>query len=147
MEKNRNGTKYDDIIDLPHHVSKTRPRMSAYDRAAQFSPFMALTGYEEAVEETARLTDAAIELTEESRLIIGERLQRLGESEEETGEIRITHFVPDERKAGGAYVTVTGTVASVDAYSGRITMSDRTVIPFDCIIDIDGEFFSPREEH
>ena len=93
---------YDDIIDLPHHVSSTRPRMPMIDRAAQFQPFRALTGYEDAVRETARLTDRRIELTEEEKARLDAALQRLMDSISSRPQVSVTWFQPDKRKAGGA---------------------------------------------
>lgn len=129
--------KYDDIIDLPHHVSKTRQRMSMIDRAAQFSPFAALVGYEDAVEETARLTDKKIELTEESKLSISEKLRTVSENAEDGMTVRITYFVPDKKKEGGAYVTALGAVKYIDEYDRIVIMADKTVIPIDQIWDVE----------
>ena len=129
--------KYDDIIDLPHHVSKTRQRMSMIDRAAQFSPFAALVGYEEAVEETARLTDKKIELTEESKLSISEKLRTVSENAEDEMTVRITYFVPDKKKEGGEYVTALGAVKYIDEYDRIVIMADKTVIPIDQIWDVE----------
>ena len=97
--------QYNDIIDLPHHISTTRPRMSMLDRAAQFSPFAALTGYDAAIKETGRLTGQRIELTEECRAVLDRKQQVLLENLAEHPEVSVTYFVPDERKSGGAYVT------------------------------------------
>ena len=129
--------KYDDIIDLPHHVSKTRQRMSMIDRAAQFSPFAALVGYEDAVEETARLTDKKIELTEESKFSISEKLRTVSENAEEEMTVRITYFVPDKKKEGGEYVTALGAVKYIDEYDRIVIMADKTVIPIDQIWDVE----------
>ena len=108
--------QYNDIIDLPHHISTTRPRMSMLDRAAQFSPFAALTGYDAAIKETGRLTGQRIELTEECRAVLDRKQQVLLENLAEHPEVSVTYFVPDERKSGGAYVTVAGRVKKVDEY-------------------------------
>ena len=129
--------KYDDIIDLPHHVSKTRQRMSMIDRAAQFSPFAALVGYEDAVEETARLTDKKIELTEESKFSISEKLRTVSENAEDEMTVRITYFVPDKKKEGGEYVTALGAVKHIDEYDRIVIMADKTVIPIDQIWDVE----------
>lgn len=129
--------KYDDIIDLPHHVSKTRQRMSMIDRAAQFSPFAALVGYEDAVEETARLTDKKIELTEESKLSISEKLRTVSENAEDGMTVRITYFVPDKKKEGGEYVTALGAVKYIDEYDRIVIMADKTFIPIDQIWDVE----------
>ena len=95
-------TQYDDIIHLPHHVSKTRPQMSMLDRAAQFPPFAALTGYEDAIQETGRLTDTKVEIGEEVREELDRKQQYLQDIIADRPEITITYFVPDERKAGGS---------------------------------------------
>ena len=130
--------RYDDIIHLPHHVSPTRPRMSVADRAAQFSPFAALTGYDAAVKETARLTDEQIELDENSKTILNEKLQMILERLGEQIEVQITYFRPDSRKSGGAYVTATGVVKKIDTYERSVMMADGTKILIDRIYEIDG---------
>ena len=130
--------RYDDIIHLPHHVSPTRPRMSVADRAAQFSPFAALTGYDAAVKETARLTDEQIELDENSKTILNEKLQMILERLGEQIEVQITYFRPDSRKSGGAYVTATGVVKKIDTYERSVIMADGTKILIDRIYEIDG---------
>ena len=104
------SNKYDKIINLPHHVSSTRPHMSMIDRAAQFSPFAALTGYDAAVRETARLTEQKIELDEYEKAALDQRILLLQEHLKELPEVTITHFVPDERKDGGKYVSITEAV-------------------------------------
>ena len=106
MNTTVNEHRYDDIINLPHHQSATRPHMSNYDRAAQFAPFAALTGYDDAVKETARLTDRRIELDEGEKAAIDQRLLLVQERLPEPTEVTITYFVSDKRKAGGAYVSV-----------------------------------------
>lgn len=133
--------KYDDIIDLPHHVSYRHARMSRIDRAAQFSPFAALTGYEAAVQETARLTEGQKELDETARTLLNEKLRMLADFLDKRPQVTITYFRPDERKSGGAYVTVSGTVRAVDEYAHTVTMSDGTVIPMGHIREISGEVF------
>lgn len=138
---NENNHKYDDIIDLPHHVSATRPRMSMIDRAAQFSPFAALTGYDAAIKETGRLTDARIELSEESQAILDRKQQLLVDNLADHPEVAVTYFVPDERKAGGAYVTATGRVKKVDDYQRLLLLTDGTKIPLDEILDMESELF------
>ena len=128
---------YEDIIHLPHHQSKVHPRMPVSARAAQFAPFAALTGYEDAVEETARLTEERIELTEEAKAMIDQKLQYLRDHLDEHPEVTLTYFVPDSRKAGGAYVTVRGVLKATDQMAGTITLLDRTVIPIKDITRID----------
>ena len=142
---NANNHYYDDIIDLPHHVSATRPRMSMIDRAAQFSPFAALTGYDAAIKETGRLTDRRIELSEESCAALDRKQQLLLENLADQPEVSVTYFVPDERKSGGAYVTVTGIVKKVDDYQRLLLLTDGTKIPLDEILDMESELFSKME--
>ena len=129
-------SRYSDIIDLPHHVSAQRPRMSMLSRAAQFSPFAALTGYEDSIREAARLTDARIELDECTKAALDAKL-RILQSDPQMP-VSITYFVPDARKAGGAYVTAEGSVRKIDRHIVR--MADRTEIPLECIIEIEGDF-------
>jgi hypothetical protein len=124
----QNEHRYDDIIRLPHHVSPTRPHMSRWNRAAQFSPFAALTGYEDAVRETARLTESPAELDESRRAELSEALRQLYDRESERPAARITYFVYDPYKAGGAYVTIEGAVKKVDPVYHTVTMADGTVI-------------------
>ncbi len=137
--------KYDEIIDLPHHVSKTRPQMPMSDRAAQFSPFAALTGYDSAIKETGRLTDEKIELGEESLTALNARYQMLMDVLAEGPEVRITYFKPDERKAGGAYVTITGAIRKIDDFEQIIIMQDGTRIPMGDVLSLEGELFSVLE--
>lgn len=101
---------YDDIINLPHHTSTSRPRMSTHDRAAQFSPFAALTGYESAITEAGRLTDKRFELDEYVKADLNERLCKLRDHIDEQPDVSIVYFQPDDKKSGGAYITVTGGV-------------------------------------
>lgn len=136
---------YEDIINLPHHVSKTRPQMSMLDRAAQFSPFAALTGYDAAVKETGRLTDEKIELDEEALTALDMKYQLLMDALADAPEVTITYFQPDERKAGGKYVSATGAVKKLDDFERRITMQDGAKIPVDDVLSIDGELFSSLE--
>lgn len=133
------------IMGLPHHVSKTRPQMPMSDRAAQFAPFAALTGYDSAIKETGRLTDERIELDEGALTALNMRYQLLMDALDEEPEVEITYFKPDERKAGGAYVTATGAVIKVDDFERLITMQDGTKIPMDDILSIDGELFLSLE--
>lgn len=133
--------EYDDIINLPRPVSKTRPRMKMIDRAAQFSPFAALTGYDAAVKETARLTDRRIELSEDMKIALNDRLQIIADRIKEQPEVAITYFEPDKRKKGGAYITANGTVKKIDEYNRTVIMTDGTLIPIDEIISIDGQIF------
>ena len=125
---------YDDIINLPHPNSAKHPRMSMIDRAAQFSPFAALTGHGAAIEETARLTDRRIELTEEEKTVLDEKLRLLLET---GGEGMITYFLPDERKDGGAYVAKLGTIKKIDPLEGRVILTDHTPIHIEDILEIE----------
>jgi hypothetical protein len=132
---------YDDIINLHRPISKTHPQMPISGRAAQFSPFAALTGHSVAIEETARLTDRRIELDEAVKLALNDKLQIIAERIREQPEIQITYFQPDEKKAGGAYITAVGTVKKMDEYQRVVRMSNGTVIPIDEIIRIEWEVF------
>ena len=136
---------YDDIINLPHHTSRTRPHMSAYDRAAQFSPFAALTGHDAAITETARLTDNRVELDEYSKADLNQRLCIIQDRMDEQTKVSITYFQPDQKKSGGAYITAAGCVKKIEEYEHAVVMKDDTKIPIDQIIAIDGELFGSIE--
>ncbi|MER2151714.1 MAG: hypothetical protein ABS900_08875 [Candidatus Limivicinus sp.] len=129
--------RYDDIIDLPHHVSEKHPQMPMLDRAAQFSPFAALTGYDAAIVETARLTDQKRELTEEQKQEISEGLHELQKRLKNDPLVTVTFFQPDDRKSGGVYRTVTGNAKKVDEYLGMLLLTDGTAIPFDSILSME----------
>ena len=135
------SSKYDKIINLPHHVSSTRPHMSMIDRAAQFSHFAALTGYDAAVKETARLTEQKIELDEYEKVALDQRILLLQDHLKEHPEVTITYFVPDERKDGGKYVSITGAVKKIDTYEKQIVLMDKSKIPIENILNMDGEVF------
>ena len=137
--------KYNEIMGLPHHVSKNRPQMPMSDRAAQFAPFAALTGYDAAIKETGRLTGERIELDVEALSALDMKYQILMEALDEAPEVTITYFQPDERKAGGKYVSAVGAVKKIDDFERRITMRDGTRIPMDDVLSIDGEMFSSLE--
>ena len=137
--------QYDDIINLPHHVSATRPQMSMVNRAAQFSPFAALTGYDAVIKETGRLTDHRIELSEDSRANLDRKQQLLLDSLADHPEVSVTYFIPDERKAGGAYVTVTGIVKKLDDFQRIMVLTDGTVIPLDEILKLESDLFRELE--
>lgn len=136
---------YEDIINLPHHISPTRQQMPMSDRAAQFSPFAALTGYDAAIKETGRLTDERIELDVEVLSALDMKYQLLMEALDEAPEVIITYFRPDERKAGGKYVSAVGAVKKIDDFERRITMQDGAKIPMDDVLSIEGELFSVLE--
>lgn len=128
--------KYDDIIHLPHHVSSTRAHMPMLDRAAQFMPFRALTGYEDAVQETARLTDEKIELTEDEKNLLDRELQKLADRIDDHPQVTLTWFRPDKRKAGGAYVTTTGQLKKIDDLEGALILVSGERIVIEDILDI-----------
>lgn len=132
---------YEDIINLPHHVSRTRPQMSMLDRAAQFSPFAALTGYDAAIKETGRLTDEKIELDEDTKAALDMKQAYLVEVIDEQPEISITYFLPDTKKSGGEYVTVTGNLKRFDEYERLLILTDGKKIPMDDIADIECDLF------
>ncbi|MDY2618489.1 MAG: hypothetical protein SOW00_06795 [Oscillospiraceae bacterium] len=132
---------YDDIIDLPHHVSETHPPMSRADRAAQFSPFAALTGYDAAVRETARVTERRIELDEGVKAELNARLNCILEHLPEHPQVSITYFMPDEKKSGGAYRTVTGAVRKLDSFAKTLTLVDGTVVSMEEMVHVEGNLF------
>ena len=127
---------YADMLDLPHHVSHTRPQMSMHDRAAQFSPFQALTGYGAAIQETGRLTDHRIELAEDRRGELDRIQQKLMGMLPAPPTVTVTYFVPDLRKEGGAYITVTGCVKTICSHRRYLQLADATRIPLDDILDL-----------
>ena len=133
---------YSDIINMPHHVSNNRPQMSMRDRAAQFAPFAALTGYGDAVRETARQTNQKIELLDEQVAILNEKILFLIEKIKDNLEITITYFIPDKKKEGGAYTTVKGIVKKIDEYNKLIILNDGREIMMDSIFDLQGDIFS-----
>ena len=133
--------RYDDIIDLPHHVSATRPHMELSDRAAQFSPFAALTGYESAVRETARLTEQRVELDENAREALDKKLAVLEGRLAERPGVTVTYFVPDERKEGGSYVTVSGRVKRIRGDERALVFEDGRRVGVGDIVDMDGGIF------
>lgn len=128
---------YEDIIHFPHHRSPNRPHMPAADRAAQFAPFAALTGYGEVIKETARRTDAAPELTEDERERLDQKLHSLLNMPGGPPELLITYFVPDEKKAGGEYRRTAGRIRRIEEAGGDILMTDGIRIRKDFVVDID----------
>lgn len=134
--------KYDDIINLPRPVSSKHPPMPMSDRAAQFSPFAALTGYDEAVMETGRLTDRKRELNDEEIAALNQKLQFLSEHLEEHPTITVTYFVPDAKKTGGSYATKTRRLKKIDTFERWIQLDDGVKIPIDNIVHIDATPFS-----
>lgn len=136
---------YNKIINLPHHQSATRKRMSNYDRAAQFAPFAALTGHDEAIKETARLTDDYIEMGEDRLGELSAKIQLLIDKLSEQPEITVVYFVPDERKSGGSYAEKTGVVRIIDEYERKLVFYDSDKILIDRVADFKGEIFSQLE--
>lgn len=132
---------YDDILHLPHPTSKRHPRMPIADRAAQFSPFAALTGHKAAIEETARVTERRIELDEDAKEQLDQTLQLLLERIDEQPEITVTWFSPDKKKAGGQYHTATGKLKRIDIQESRLILTDGTQIPLEDLLEIRSESF------
>lgn len=132
---------YDKIIDYPHYQSTTRPHMSNYNRAAQFAPFAALTGYDEDVKEAARLTDDRMEHSEMRAEFLNERIRILQERILDRPYVTITYFLPDEKKSGGAYITTAGTLRWIDLYGRFMVFADGSKIPIMDIFDIQGYVF------
>lgn len=128
--------RYDDIINLPHHQSKSRPHMSLHDRAAQFAPFAALTGHEEAIEETARLTEEQLTLDEGEISRINEQLFEISQHLSEKWQVVITYFQPDAKKDGGSYLTDTGTVKKIDDVEHLVWMDSGMKIPMERIVSV-----------
>ncbi|MBO5143520.1 MAG: hypothetical protein J6C46_11135 [Clostridia bacterium] len=135
MQKNN----YEDIINLPHHTSKKHQRMSLEARSAQFAPFAALTGFDEVLIETARHTNERIEIDESIKVILDLKLQKIKEQIKNMPLITFMYFIPDSKKSGGKYVTITGNVKKIDEYRNILVLEDKTEIPINEIIDINGE--------
>lgn len=131
-------SKYDDIINMPRHISKKRPQMFLYNRSAQFAPFAALAGYEERVKETARLTDTKIEIDDGLQNILNMKLNIINEHLKEKPEITITYFIKDNKKSGGKYSTLKCVIRRIDLVNQEIILYDRSVIKLDDIINISG---------
>lgn len=132
---------YEDIINMPHQTSRKHPRMSMENRAAQFAPFAALTGFSDEVKETARLTDRRIELEDEFKLIISNKLNYLLENKDKRSEVIVTYFVYDGKKSGGMYVDKKGIIKKINLQEGIIIFEDKDIISINEIIDIEGEAF------
>lgn len=126
-------SKYDDIIGLEHHVSKTHPHMSVADRAAQFAPFAALTGYEEVIDEAGRLTQQRIQADEGRLAELDDALRAVLA---QGGAVKLVYFAEDDRKEGGSYRTIVGRIRKVDEVGRRLIMEDGTAISTDCIIEL-----------
>ncbi len=129
--------KYGDIIHLPHHVSSVHPHMPVSDRAAQFAPFVALTGYGDVIKETARQTDEGPDLSEDEKQELNYKIQLACALPGEKPEIVLTYFVQDEKKSGGAYHTARGKIRRIDPDAGQIILEDGLRIRLDCVVDIE----------
>lgn len=136
---------YEDIIHLPHHVSSRRPQMPMSDRAAQFSPFAALTGYDDAIRETGRLTEQKLEPDEETLELLNQKIRLLREHLREHPEVRFTYFRPDSCKEGGAYLTKSGTIQKIQLCERIVVLGDGTLIPMDDILDMESPLFEKIE--
>ena len=139
------SSRYDDMIYMQNPTPTCKTRMSLYERAAQFSPFAALTGYEDAVEETARLTDACLEFSEDMKTILNEKMQMIVDNLDAESIVTITYFVPDKKKEGGAYVDVMGIVKEIDEYERCIVMTDKKKIPIEQVRAIEGDLLKCLE--
>lgn len=143
----KNGiNNYEDIINMPHHQSASRPHMSLLDRAAQFAPFAALTGHSAAIKETSRYTEDKISLEESDIELLNARIAYICERIESSPYISVTYFLPDPKKAGGVYVTAENNVKKIDRFQKKIILNDQTEIPFDDILRIDGEIFDSQND-
>ncbi|MDE5858845.1 MAG: hypothetical protein K2H23_00400 [Oscillospiraceae bacterium] len=129
--------RYDDMLNMPHHVSSTRTHMSMHDRAAQFSPFAALVGYDDAVKETSRLTNEKQELTADKIADLNQKIAFLIEHADERPEITIEYFIPDEKKTGGKYVTLSGNFRRIDVYNHNMVFASGEEIPLNDIFAIE----------
>lgn len=127
---------YTDILHLSRPVSQKHARMTLLDRAAQFAAFAALTGYEDVIEETGRLTDSCTELDESVISAIDRQLQALAERIQSRPTVSVTYFLPDLHKEGGSYQTKTGKLKSIDSVFHRLLFADRTEIPFASIVHL-----------
>lgn len=127
---------YDDIINMKAHVSLNRPRMSMENRAAQFAPFSALTGYEEAIKEMGRLTEEKIELDNGLKLLLSDKLNEIDENINLHRSVSFTYFLEDKKKCGGKYVEIVGIVKKIDSYKQVVVLENNTKIPIDDIINI-----------
>ncbi len=141
-----NDHQYDDIIDLPHHVSKKHKQLGKESYAAQFSPFAALTGYDGIVSEAARFTDERIELGETDLEILSMKLQIIAEHIKERPEITFTYFLKDEKKSGGSYLTQTGNIKQINDVERLLLFTDGSKLPIDDVVDMQGEIFNILEK-
>lgn len=136
---------YEDIIDIPHHTSSKHPRMTIEARSAQFAPFSALTGYNEAVKETARVTEEKIEIDDGLKIVINNKLQIINNNIKDNPKVSITYFIKDKNKEGGEYITIIGTIKKLDSIKELVILEDKTIIPIKDIINITSSLFSSLE--
>lgn len=132
---------YEDIVNLPRHISKVHPQATMADRAARFSPFAAISGYEDMVKEAARVTEERIDITDATKELLNEKLNMIIEFLDEEPEVTITYFEPDKKKDGGAYISITGTVKRIDEYERIVLMSDDKKIRIEEIYAIESDLF------
>ena len=132
---------YEDIVNLPPHISKKHPQPSMLDRAARFAPFAAITGYEEMVLEEARVTEERIDLDEGALALLNEKLNMIQEFLDEEPEVTITYFEPDKKKSGGAYITITGTVKRIDEHEHLVILTDGKKIRIEDIYALESDLF------
>lgn len=132
---------YEDIVNLPPHISKRHPQPSMMDRAARFAPFAAITGYEEMVLEEARVTEERVDLDEGALSLLNEKLNMIQEFLDEEPEVTITYFEPDKKKSGGAYVSITGTVKRIDEYEHLVILIDGKKIRIEEIYALESDLF------
>lgn len=128
---------YEDIINLPHHISKKHPQMSLEERSAQFAPFAALTGYEDAIDETARLTDERIDINEDVKEKLNEKIKNINKNINKTPEITVTYFVPDNKKSGGKYLVIKEKIKKIDEINQLLIFTNGSKIKINDIINID----------
>ena len=132
---------YEDIINLPRPVSKKHPPPPLSERAARFAPFAAITGYEEMLLEEARITEEKIELDECALILLDKKLNIIQKHLSQSPEITVTYFVPDKKKTGGAYHTITGIVKRIDPYQKILILENDEKIQIEKIYDLKSDLF------
>ena len=132
---------YEDIVNIPRHISKVHPQATMADRAARFSPFAAISGYEDMVKEAARVTEERIDITDATKELLNEKLNMIIEFLDEAPVVTIIYFEPDKKKDGGAYISITGTVKRIDEYERIVLMSDDKKIRIEEIYAIESDLF------
>jgi len=132
---------YDDIINMPHYVSKKRPQMPMENRAAQFAPFSALTGYSDKIKETSRIVDKKIDLSDEEKNTINEKILLLRDNIKDNTQVSITYFIKDKKKDGGSYITTIDIIKKIDMYNKLIILESGIKILFDDVYNIESNLF------